>query len=142
MEFKAFASGVNVVTLEKDGRFYAMTVAWGMMCDYDCVLLLLGGQSDTGKALSKGDHLGITALADGQRPIGEAIGSCHSLQQDKRTMAPFQDFNGVSVIKGGKVKMRGEVIEVYHLPRCPEDNLVYVRVMEQETDGSKSFLVL
>lgn len=142
MSFRAFASSVNVIAMRKDDTFRAMTAAWAMMADYDCLLLLLGGQSETGRAVEKGDVLGISALAEGQMAIGERIGECHSGEVDKEKLAPFIDFHEVPVVKGSKVVMKVEVLEIYHLPQSPEDNLLYVRVVAEQTDEGKKFLVL
>ena len=35
MSYSAVSSGVNIVTIEKDGSFKAMACAWASMVDFD-----------------------------------------------------------------------------------------------------------
>ena len=104
MEYKPVVQGENIITLEKNGKFYGMTCAWTMQEDYDKIIMCLGDQSETGHAISKNDLVGISALANGQESIGEQIGSDHSSNKIKFNNVPFMDFFGVKVVKGAKTR--------------------------------------
>ena len=44
MSYSAVSSGVNIVTIEKDGSFKAMACAWASMVDFDKVVMLICSQ--------------------------------------------------------------------------------------------------
>lgn len=138
---KMTANGVNVLSLEKNGKFYAMTLAWATAIDYDRLIMCVGGQSDTGKALSKGDIVGFSALALDQKEMGDEIGSTHSSEANKKEMAPFEMYEGAYVIKGAVNEMVGKVVEIRHYPEAPEDNIVIVKIMNAKKNEKASFLV-
>lgn len=139
-DFRAFKMGVNVLTSFKDGKFRAMTCAWAMMADYDKVLMLVGSQSDTGKALKKGDKVGLSALSSHQEFIGNYFGDNHSDSFQKFNQHYLENYNGVYVVKEAKVKMCLEVINIYHLEGIENDNLVYLKVLNESTDDNREFL--
>lgn len=136
-----FCNGVNVVTLEKNGKFYAMTAAWATQIDYDRLIMCLGGQSETGNALEVGDMIGVSALSDGQEEIGLKIGSGHSLNEDKKKLAPFVKLNGTYVVGGAKNQMSAKVVGIETYPDSPEDHIVQARLIAGKEDKEKSFLV-
>ena len=58
---------VNVISFEKNGKYYSMCCAWSMNVDYDKVVALLGAQSITGKNILKGDIIGFSSLEKNQK---------------------------------------------------------------------------
>lgn len=137
---EAFLAGANVVTSFKDNKFRAMTCAWAMMCDYDKVMLLLGSQSDTGKAIQKGDIVGVSGLSNNQKLIAKHFGDNHSDSFAKFNQHYLEKFHAAYVVKEAKTKLCCEVIDVLHLPGIEADALLYLRVVDYKEDSSKTFL--
>jgi len=108
------ANGVNVVAMEKNGAFFAMTCAWATQIDYDRLIMCIGGQSDTGKAMEAGDIIGFSALSDKQEDIGNSIGSKHSKNIDKRSLAPFEKIGQAYVVGGAVNELVDKVIDIAH----------------------------
>ena len=136
-----FANGVNVVSLKKGEKFYAMTCAWATQIDFDRAIMCLGGQSETGNSIKVGDIIGISALSEDQKKIGNSIGSSHSSETDKFLLAPFEEVNGAYLVKGAKTKIVGKVIYIEHFKESEEDSIIQIKVIDGSTDPDKEFLV-
>ena len=140
MSFKAFNAGCNILALLKDGRKWGMCCSWAQMVDYDKIALLLGAQSDTGKRLSKGDVVGVSALAEGQQAVAEALGSGHGGTTDKFSGIPH-DLDGTAIlIPGAKVRMVCQVRDVLGLPGMEADRFVILDVLRHRTRSDVGFL--
>ncbi len=140
MSFKAFYSGANVIINVKGGKFKAMTCAWATMISYESVGLLMGEQSDTAKSLRPGDIVGISSLASGQKNIALAFGEKHSLSFDKSHLAELEVLDSAYVIKGAKTQMKGEVVDIIHLPTAEADYFVIVNLLSKKEDANKKFM--
>lgn len=136
-----FANSVSVVTLNKGGKFYAMTCAWATQIDFDRFVMCLGGQSDTGNSIKVGDVIGVSALSDDQANLGIRIGSSHSFKTDKHFDGVFEEVDGAYLVKGAKTKIVGEVIYLDHYKESIEDNIIQVKVLKGSIDPRKEFLV-
>ena len=129
MGFTAFNYGANVLAFEKNNMKYAMTCAWAMQVDYDKVVCLLGSQSVTGKAIEKGDIVGLSALNEKQENIAFKIGETHSDQCNKFEGIDYKQDGSAIYINDSTKIMKLEIIDVLHLAEIEEDNLVYGRII-------------
>lgn len=130
MGFTAFNYGANVIAFEKENRKYAMTCAWAMQVDYDKILCLLGSQSVSGKAIKKGDIIGVSALSNLQEAIAFKLGENHSDEVNKLEGIDYSFDESAILIDGSSKTMKVEVIDVLHLEGIEEDNLVYGKVIK------------
>ncbi len=117
MNLRAFLTGANIVTVNKNKK-YGMTCAWAMQTDFDKVMLLIGEQSETGKQISIGDTIGISALARGQEEIARIFGNSHSTEIDKFDNQYWYVEAGAILIKDAAVNM---IIDVKNIIKL-EDN--------------------
>ena len=140
MSFKAFNAGCNVVALRKDGRKWGMCCSWAQMVDYDKIALLIGSQSDTGKQLSPGDVVGVSALAQGQQALAEALGSGHGGSADKFSGIPHDLEDTAILIPGAKVRMVCRVRDIVRLPGMEADRFVILDVLRHRTRSDVGFL--
>ena len=83
MGLHAVNMGCNVVAYQKNNQKYGMTCAWAMMVDHNVLLMLLGGQSETGNNLEIGDIVGVSSLAKKQDDIALIFGDNHSTSFNK-----------------------------------------------------------
>lgn len=134
-------SGANVVGYVKNDKRYGMTCAWCMHVGYEELLLLIGGQSDTGKHLLPGDRIGISALSDAQEDIALHFGASHSDQRDKFEGIPFISDGSALLIPDARAQMICRVLDLGHVKGNEEDLLVHVRILSSRADESKCFLV-
>ena len=63
MEIKAVDHSVNIVGVEKNGRKYAMCVAWATQVAEDKLICAIGPQSATGRAIAAGDLLALIKVS-------------------------------------------------------------------------------
>lgn len=130
MSFTAFNYGANVIAFKKGDIKYAMTCAWAMQVDYDKILCLLGSQSVSGKAIKKGDIIGVSALSDKQESVAYQLGDNHSDEIDKLSGIDYTIEESAIYINNSSKIMKVEVIDVLHLEEIEEDNLIYGRLIE------------
>ena len=130
MAFMAFNHSVNVVGFKKGDKHYCMTCAWAMQVDYDKVLLLLGSQSVTASKILKGDIIGVSALSQYQRDIALQIGDKHSDTTNKLEGIDYQIADDAIYIMNASRMMKIKVLDILHLPRIEEDNLIYGQIVE------------
>lgn len=129
MALKAFRCGANVIAYEKNNKKYGMTCAWAMMVDYSKVMMLIGGQSETGNNLELGDIVGISALAIGQEKVSRIFGMQHSSKVNKfENIKYHQEQNGI-IIDDSKVMMLAKVIKIENLDG---DHLITFDVIKHE----------
>ncbi|MDD3842892.1 MAG: flavin reductase family protein [Candidatus Izemoplasmatales bacterium] len=140
MPLEAFNAGCNIIGLNKHGRNYGMCCAWAQMIDYDKITMLIGAQSVTGKILTKGDIVGVSALALGQEAIALCLGSTHSDENDKFTSINFHLDESAILIDGAKVIMKCRVIDIMHLSGIETDYFVLLQVIHFQQSPSLVFL--
>ena len=139
MSFQAFNHSVNVIAFIKGDKMYGMTCAWAMQVDYDKVLMLLGSQSTTGKALEKGDLVGVSALSKDQIDVALKLGDNHSDQINKFDGVETIIDGSIVLIKGSTRMMKAKVIDVLHLEGIEVDNLVYLELIDTK-ENKNDFL--
>lgn len=142
MTLNAFLSGANAVCYEKEGNKYGMCCAWAQMIDYDKISMLLGQASVTGQNIKKGDIIGVSSLAKGQKNVALQLGENHSNEIDKFKNISYTKKDSAILINDSKVKMICKVIDVLHLDCIKEDHFLILEVKEYETDEKKDFLSL
>ena len=127
---------VNVISFEKNGKYYSMCCAWSMNVDYDKVVALLGAQSITGKNILKGDIIGFASLEKNEKDIDLKIGENHSDSENKLEGINIEKKGSSITICNAKSECICEVIDVLHLDEIEEDNLIYLRVLSSKiNDG-------
>jgi len=140
MGLEAFNTGCNVVAIVKNGKKYGMCCSWGMMVDYEKVMLLLGAQSITGNILKVNDIVGVSALADGQKDIAFALGEGHSDKVDKFQNVAFHLDDTAILIDGARVTMKCRVNDILHLPGIEKDNCLVLDVISFSQNKKIDFL--
>jgi flavin reductase (DIM6/NTAB) family NADH-FMN oxidoreductase RutF len=88
----ALTHGCYVITTVLDGRLYGMTCSWATQVDFDKVMLVLGKQSSTGKAIRRSRVFGVSVLGIGQKELALRFGENHSSRKNK--------FAGVETTEG------------------------------------------
>ena len=136
---RAFNHTVNVVAYCKDNKKYAATIAWGMQVDYDKVVLLMGSQSVTGNNIKKDDIIGVSALNKDQISTANQLGDNHSSEVDKLNGILVNTEGSAITIKDASREMIVKVIDVLHLEKIEEDNLIYGEVISFK-ENNNSFL--
>ena len=137
MGLQAFRCGANVVAYIKDNKKYGMTCAWAMMSNYSQVMMLLGGQSETGNNISLGDIVGISALAEGQASIARTIGMNHSSKIDKFANIKYHLYNGAILIDDVKVQMLAKAVKIEN---NDGDHLITFDILKYETKDNIDYL--
>jgi flavin reductase (DIM6/NTAB) family NADH-FMN oxidoreductase RutF len=139
MKLSAFNYGANAVSFIKNGKKYGMICAWAMQADYDKILMLIGAQSVTGKNISKGDIIGVSALNENQKDVVDALGDNHSDEADKFNSIKYTVKDSAIVIEDASNCMVVEVLDVLHLEGIEEDNLIYGLVKSYTSNDSKKY---
>ena len=143
MGFHAFQMGNNVLAYVKNGRKYGMTCAWATMISGDMVIMLIGGQSDTGNTVEVGDVVGISALAKGQENISLALGEHHSSKDDKFSKIDISIVEDTAIlIPEAKVQMVAKVVKIEPSFADKDDHLIYFEVLKHAVDKETKFLDL
>lgn len=137
MSDRLFNHSVNVVAYQKNNKNYAATIAWAMQVDYDKIILLMGSQSDTGNNIEKGQIIGVSSLAKNQKTIANTLGDNHSSLTDKLLKIDYKIENNAITIENAVNKMIVEVLDVMHLKDIEEDNLVYGKVIKNESTNQE-----
>ena len=137
MALKAFRCGANILAYEKNNKKYGMTCAWAMMVDYGKVMMLIGGQSETGNNLNVDDIVGISALASGQEKISRIFGMNHSTKVDKFMDVDYIQDETALLIKDAKVQMKAKVLEIKNLDG---DHLITFEVLKHQEQDDVDYL--
>ncbi|MFA5006210.1 MAG: flavin reductase [Candidatus Izemoplasmatales bacterium] len=140
MSLHAFNAGCNIVGFRKDGIDYGMCCAWAQMLDYDRISMLLGAQSRTGAALAVGDVVGVSALAEGQEDVARRLGEGHSGATEKYRGVAIDRTGTAILIRGARVRMVCEVVDVMRLPGIEADRFAVMKVRTYEQDQRVTFL--
>lgn len=130
MEKVCLDSSVAIIGIKKNDCLYGMACAWCMQVDYDKILMLLGSQSETGKILKKGDLVGVSALNKNQIEISNKLGSKHSGKVNKFEGVDIDIDGSIILVKGASRMMKAKVLDIIHLEGVEEDNLVYLKILE------------
>ena len=80
---EALTYGCYVVTTVLNGRRYGMTCCWGTQIERDKIMLCLGKQSTTRKAILESGVFGISVLTEAQKDLAFRFGERHSADSDK-----------------------------------------------------------
>ncbi|GFP76986.1 flavin reductase [Clostridium fungisolvens] len=139
MNLSAFNYGANAISFIKNEKKYGMICAWSMQADYDKVLMMLGTQSITGKNISKGDIIGVSALNEDQQNVVDALGNSHSDDTDKFANIKYTVKDSAIVIDDASNCMVVEVLDVLHLEGIEQDNLIYGLVKSFESNDIKKY---
>ncbi|GKU23708.1 flavin reductase [Clostridium folliculivorans] len=139
MNLSAFNYGANAISFIKNEKKYGMICAWSMQADYDKVLMLLGAQSVTGKNISKGDIIGVSALNENQQDVVDALGNSHSDDADKFANINYTVNDSAILIDDATNCMVVEVLDVLHLEGIEQDNLIYGLVKSFESNDTKKY---
>jgi len=139
--FRAFNYGANAVCFQKNGRKYGMICSWATQVDYDKIVMLLGAQSVTGKNISKGDIIGVSVLSTKQEDVMNTLSDNHSDVVDKFENISYTIKDSAILINNASIAMVVEVMDVLHLPRIEEDNLVY-GLIKSYTKGNDPMLTV
>lgn len=137
MSDRLFNHSVNVVAYKKNNKNFAATIAWAMQVDYDKIILLMGSQSDTGNNIEKGQIIGVSSLAKNQKYIANILGDNHSSLTDKLSKIEYKIENNAIIINNSVNKMIIEVLDVMHLKDIEEDNLIYGKVIKNESTNQE-----
>lgn len=137
MSDRLFNHSVNVVAYQKNNKNFAATIAWAMQVDYDKIILLMGSQSDTGNNIEKGQNIGVSSLAKNQKNIANILGDNHSSLTDKLSKIDYKTENNAITINNAVNKMIVEVLDVMHLKDIEEDNLIYGKVIKNESTNQE-----
>lgn len=141
MNLSAFNYGANAISFIKNEKKYGMICAWSMQADFDKVLMLLGSQSVTGKNISKGDIIGVSALNENQQDVVDALGNSHSDAEDKFADIKHTVKDSAILIDDASNCMVVEVIDVLHLEGIEQDNLIYGLVKSYESNDTKKYTI-
>jgi flavin reductase (DIM6/NTAB) family NADH-FMN oxidoreductase RutF len=141
MNLSAFNYGANAISFIKNEKKYGMICAWSMQADFDKVLMLLGAQSVTGKNISKGDIIGVSALNENQQDVVDALGNSHSEAEDKFVDIKHTVKDSAILIDDASNRMVVEVIDVLHLEGIEQDNLIYGLVKSYESNDIKKYTI-
>lgn len=142
MSLRAFRSGCNVIAYQKDDKKYGMTCAWSTMLDYTAIGMLIGSQSETGKHLSVGDIVGVSALAKGQRKEAVSLGNKHSPDEGKFEGISYKTKDSAILIENAKVQMICRVKQILYLFEGQKDRFVVLDVLDFARDKDKEYLSL
>ncbi len=133
MSKRLFNHSVNVVAYRKNNMNFAATIAWAMQVDYDKIMLLMGSQSDTGNNIEKGQIIGVSSLAKSQKTIANILGDNHSNTIDKLANINHKIEGNAITIENAVNQMIVEVIDVISLNGIEEDNLIYGKVIKNNS---------
>ena len=138
----AVPCGCLLVAHEKDGKRYGMCCSWAMQVNVNELLLAIGGQSATGRALEVGDRVGVTVLAKDQVTVALGFGMKSSADADK-----FEGLDGVLVdgaaltLAGGVRRMVGELLGKQSIDTEGYTTLHHVKLLEVHEDGGEPLLL-
>ncbi|MBU8932682.1 MAG: flavin reductase family protein [candidate division Zixibacteria bacterium] len=80
---EALTYGCYIVTTILNGRRYGMTCCWATQVDSDKIMLCLGKQSTTRKAIIESRVFGVSVLSESQKDLALRFGEGHSADVDK-----------------------------------------------------------
>lgn len=142
MGLKAFNYGANIVAYQKNGRNYGMCCSWAMQVDYDKICMLLGEQSTTGKKLAIGEIIGVSSLSSNQKEIAFHFGEGHSDEIDKFKNIEYRQESSGIIIKGAKVEMLVEVMDIIRLKGIESDIMLYGKIIKYYDHQDLTFLTI
>ena len=142
MKFRPFNQTISILSFKKGKEIYAATYAWFTQVGENEVVGLLGEQSVTTNNIKIGDYCGISVCSKEQKDVALYIGDTHSNEVDKLLGLPyFVDGTGAITLKGSKVTMIAEVIDVIHLKGIESDSLVYFKIHEYRENEKLDYLL-
>ena len=142
MKFRPFNQTISILSFKKGKEIYAATYAWFTQVGESEVVGLLGEQSVTTANLKVGDFCGISVCSKEQKDVALYIGDTHSNEVDKLLGLPyFVDRTGAITLKGAKMTMIAEVVDIIHLKGIEADSLVYFKVHEFRENEKLDYLL-
>ena len=99
----------------------------------------MGSQSVTGNNIKKDDIIGVSALNKDQISTANQLGDNHSNEVDKLNGIVINTEGSAITIKDASREMIVKVIDVLHLEKIEEDNLIYGEVISFK-ENNDSFL--
>lgn len=142
MKFRPFNQTISILSFKKGKEIYAATYAWFTQVGENEVVGLLGEQSVTTHNLKVGDYCGISVCSKEQKDVALYIGDTHSNEVDKLLGLPyFVDRTGAITLKGSKMTMVAEVVDIIHLKGIEVDSLVYFKVHEFRENEKLDYLL-
>ena len=132
MEIKAVDHSVNIVGVEKNGRKYAMCVAWATQVAEDKLICAIGPQSATGRAIAAGDIIGFSNLTKAQIPVAFQLGDVnrHSDSDNKLTGIDYKMDETAIIINGARAEIKCKVINIIHLSGIEAENIIYLQMLD------------
>jgi flavin reductase (DIM6/NTAB) family NADH-FMN oxidoreductase RutF len=110
--FDALTHGCYVVTTVLDDRRYGMTCCWATQIDADKILLILGSQSTTARAIRRSRIFGVNVLTTEQKGLALHFGEGHSDVYDKFAGVNLQEsVTGVPLLAGALKTIGCELVE-------------------------------
>ena len=101
--------GCNLIIVRDAGETRSMICSWATQVSERHVVLCLGAQSETGKALREGTEFSINVLLREQFELARLAGMSHSIAIDKLASVPVVEEAGVVTLKRAKKTMRCRV---------------------------------
>jgi flavin reductase (DIM6/NTAB) family NADH-FMN oxidoreductase RutF len=101
--------GCNLIIVRDAGKTRSMICSWATQVSERHVVLCLGAQSETGKALREGMEFSINVLLREQFELARVAGMNHSSAIDKLAGVPVIEDAGVVTLKRAKKTMRCRV---------------------------------
>jgi flavin reductase (DIM6/NTAB) family NADH-FMN oxidoreductase RutF len=101
--------GCYLVIVRDAGKTRSMICSWATQVSERHVVLCLGTQSETGKALREGMEFSINVLLREQFDLARVAGMNHSSAIDKLAGVPVIEGGGVITLKRAKKTMRCRV---------------------------------
>lgn len=134
--FGRFATGVTIVTCNRDGDIHGMTANsfTSVSLDPALVLVSIDNRARMAQLLQKDGHFGLNILSLGQTDL-----SNHFAGRPAETPVPFVDHEGVPLIEGALAHL---VCEVREIVPAGDHSLFIGEVIhhEQEDEGAHPLL--
>lgn len=142
MKFRPFNQTVNILAFKKGKDIFAATYAWFTQAGEEQIIGILGEQSVTTHNIQIGDFCGISVCSKEQKEIARYIGDTHSNEVDKLLGLPyFVDATGAITLKGSRMTMIVEIVDIIHLKGIEADSLVYFKVHEYHENEKLTHLL-
>jgi flavin reductase (DIM6/NTAB) family NADH-FMN oxidoreductase RutF len=107
--------GCYLVIVRDAGTTRSMVCSWATQVSERYIVLCLGAQSETGKALREGMEFSLNVLLREQSDFARMAGTKHSSAVDKLAGVPTVDEAGIVTLKRAKKTMRCRVERFFEL---------------------------
>ncbi len=104
--------GCYLVSTILDGRRYGMTCSWATQIEEKRILLVLGGQSSTARAIRASGRFGVSVFARDQEELALRFGRDHSDDIDKfDAIELLAGETGLPLLHGAVSTLECELVE-------------------------------